>query len=408
MLDRRGITDETPDPVPGLAFFVRRDGHITGDCFETCCWPFPFDSLRASLTTDQIAASVERWLGFCGEYGVSAVFDAGFPEHNHIHERMYSYLRDLDRTGKLPVYIDGCYILSDPAKLEEALEETKRFSRDFTTEHLKVHTFKVLMDGTLKIETAAMVTPYQDTGTVGGTTFDREQVRAILMRLNEAGLDLHIHCVGERSARVVLDGVEMAKDKLKDDFRVRVTICHLWIQDNADIDRFAELGVIANYTPAWHAGNMGLGCEPSEFWPDIIGDERSNKMFRSKTLWDTGAIVSWSSDDVDFSDFLTWDPYYGMEIGMTRQITDKTKAPEGQTTKSMLEPAAERMSIEEMIIGYTINSAKQLGIDATKGSIEVGKDADLPVFDHDLTTEGHEGFSHNMPKDVYFSGVRMN
>ena len=153
---------------------------------------------------------------------------------------------------------------------------------------------------------------------------------------------------------------------------------------------------------------MGLGCEPSEFWPDIIGDERSIKLFRSKTLWDTGAIVSWSSDDVDFSDFLTWNPYYGMEIGMTRQITDKTKAPEGQTTKSMLEPAAERMSIEEMIIGYTINSAKQLGIDATKGSIEVRKDADLPVFDHDLTTEEHEGFSHNMPKDVYFSGVRMN
>lgn len=32
------------------------------------------------------------------------------------------------------------------------------------------------------------------------------------------------------------------------------------------------------------------------------------------------------------------------------------------------------MSIEEMLPGYTINGAKQLGIDDTKGSIETGKD----------------------------------
>ena len=45
-----------------------------------------------------------------------------------------------------------------------------------------------------------------------------------------------------------------------------------------------------------------------------------------------------------------------------------------------------RMSIEEMILGYTINGAKQLGIEDKKGSIEVGKDADYLVFDNDLLT----------------------
>ena len=61
-----------------------------------------------------------------------------------------------------------------------------------------------------------------------------------------------------------------------------------------------------------------------------------------------------------------------------------------------------------MILGYTINGAKQLGIEACKGSIEVGKDADFLVFDDDIMTADHEGFSSNKPRDVYFSGKKMN
>ena len=66
------------------------------------------------------------------------------------------------------------------------------------------------------------------------------------------------------------------------------------------------------------------------------------------------------------------------------------------------------MGIEEMLLGYTINGAKQLGIEKTKGSIEVGKDADFLVFDNDLLTAEHDGFSHNRPKDVYSSGMKIN
>ncbi len=66
------------------------------------------------------------------------------------------------------------------------------------------------------------------------------------------------------------------------------------------------------------------------------------------------------------------------------------------------------MNIEEMFIGYTINGAKQLGIEDKKGSIEVGKDADFLVFDKDLLTAEKEGFSYNKPTDVYFAGKKVN
>ena len=405
ILEKHGITDDTPDPAPGLAYFVRKDGHVTGNAYESAGWPFLFDWLRENLTDAQIETAVARWIDFSVKEGVSCVFDAGFPEHNDIHERIYAHLRDLDRQGKLPVYIDGCYVLTNHAKIKEAIEETKRFNREFNTEHLKVHTLKIFMDGTLKIETAAQVTPYVDTGAVGATTVNAAEIAEILKELNAAGLDFHLHTVGEAASRTVLDGVELARKELGDSFRVKVTCAHLWNQDDADLGRFKELGVIANYTPVWHSGV--IGGNPIVFWSTLLGEERAAKMYRCKTLWDTGALVTWSSDDVAFGDFSTWSPYYSMEVGMTRLVSEKTKAPDEQKTVQVLPPLNERMSVEEMILGYTINGAKQLGIEASKGSIEAGKDADFLVFDNDLLTAAHEGFSWNEPRDVYFSGKKV-
>ena len=59
------------------------------------------------LTDEQIETALTRWIDFCKEYGECATFDAGFPEHNELQERFYKYLREMDRQGKLPVYVDG-------------------------------------------------------------------------------------------------------------------------------------------------------------------------------------------------------------------------------------------------------------------------------------------------------------
>ena len=404
ILAAHGLTDETPDPVPGLAYFVRKDGHLTGNSFETASWPMLFDGI-SQLTDEQIKTAVLRWLDSSIAYGVSAVFDAGFPEHNGVNERIYACLQELDRQGKLPVYVDGCYVLTQPRKMKEALEGVKRFREKFNTEHMKVHTLKIFMDGTLKIETAAMVTPYVDTGLTGATAFDAEQVSEILKELNEAGLDLHVHTVGEAASRVVLDGVEMARKELGDRFRVKVTCAHLWVQDDADLERFAKLGVIANFTPWWHSGNVG--GNPIAYWPTFIGEKRAHSMFRCKTMWDSGALVTWSSDEVFYGDFKNWSPYLAMEIGMTRWINEKTRFEEASRTVAAFPPESERMNIEEMMLGYTINGARQLGVEAAKGSITPGKDADFLVFDKDLLTAEQEGFSHNMPGEVYFGGKKM-
>ena len=405
-LARHGVTDDVVDPVPGLSYYVRKDGHVTGNVFEAAAEiPFLLDE-ALELTDEQIDAALLRWIDYSVKVGVVGVFDAGIPECNELHERIYTRLRELDRQGKLPVYIDGCYVITQPRQVPEALEELKRFERKFDTDHLKVHTLKIFNDGTLKIHTAAMVTPYEDNHEKGTAAFNKEQIADLLLRLNEAGLDLHLHTVGEGASRNVLDGVEMARKTLGDKYRVKVTCAHLEVQDDADLDRFAKLGVNANYTPWWHAGNMG--GNPYETWRVLLGEKRALSMYRCKSVWNSGANVTWSCDDIHYGDFTNWSPYLGMEVGMTRWINESTRTSEISRTVAAYPPVSEQMSIEEMITGYTINGARQLGIEAAKGSIEVGKDADFLVFDNDLLTAEHEGFSYNKPRDVFFCGKKVN
>ena len=404
ILDKHGITDDTPDPVPGLSFYERKDGHITGNVMEISAEvPLLLDN-AINLTDEQVDAALDRWIEFCLKHGVAGVFDAGNPGFHTFNEKIYKRLRDLDLQGKLPIYIDGCYVVAAQWEAEEGLKELLRYRREYDTEHLKVHTMKIFMDGTQTIHTAAMVTPYEDTNTVGNTAFSKEELAELIIKLNAEDLDLHLHTVGERASREVLDAVEMARKELGDDYHVKVTCAHLEIQDDADLNRFAELGVIANYTPWWHCGGEG---DPLAPWIPILGEKRATHMFRCKTLWDSGALVTWSSDNIAYEDFATWNPYLGMEIGMTRQVTDKTKLAEFYIGDRSFPPAEEKMSIEEMILGYTINGAKQLGIEASKGSIEVGKDADFLVFDKDLLTAEQEGFSYNLPSDVYLCGKKI-
>ena len=401
ILERHGITDNSLDPIPGLAQYVRKDGHVTGNCIEGAAEiPIILDS-SMELTDEQVDATLQSWIDFSVEFGVSAVFDAGLPGDMKFHEKVYKRLCELDRQGKLPVYVDGCLVVNAERDAEEGLKQLKRMQRMYNTEHVKVHTMKIFMDGTQKIHTAAMVTPYVDVHTTGATAFSAEGIAKLLKELNEANLDLHLHTVGERASRNVLDGVEMARKEMGDDLHVRVTCAHLEIQDDADLDRFAKLGVFANFTPHWHSGDTA----ESATW---LGEERSKKQFRCKTVWDSGATVAWSSDNIVFMDFMTWNPYLGMEVGMTRWINEKTRNYPFTVAAKVFPPENERMNIDQMIIGYTINGAKQLGIEAQKGSIEAGKDADFLVFDKDLLTAEHEGFSYNKPAQVFFGGKKMN
>ena len=97
ILERHGITDNSLDPIPGLAQYVRKDGHVTGNCIEGAAEiPIILDS-SMELTDEQVDATLQRWIDFSVEFGVSAVFDAGLPGDMKFHEKVYKRLCELDR-----------------------------------------------------------------------------------------------------------------------------------------------------------------------------------------------------------------------------------------------------------------------------------------------------------------------
>ena len=106
-------------------------------------------------------------------------------------------------------------------------------------------------------------------------------------------------------------------------------------------------------------------------------------MYQAKSVFDSGATVNFSSDEWWGGEMLATyiSPYLGMQIGHTRQNPKVWWETEDDGVKA---PKDERLSLEQLLEGYTQNGAYQLRLEDAVGSIEPGKEADFVVLNKDL------------------------
>jgi predicted amidohydrolase YtcJ len=361
-----GIDRNTPDPIPGLSYLYRdADGEPTGWIKERAI----SEQLAAAGIGDQVSAdSLAGFLDYLAALGVTVVFDAGNGEEG------YKAAAELDRDNRMPLRYEGSYRIEVEDQFSGAVQELKRLRETYGGKRLRFNTIKVMFDGVSEIRTSALLDPFLGEESYHGKTLvDATRLRDFILELHEEEIDLHLHTVGDAAIRTALDAVEATRAELGGAPNVRVTLCHLELIDDADFDRFSELNIHSNFSPQLHGGHI-QGAQLT------LGQDRYDRMFRAQPLIDRGVSVAFSSDITNAGKWRTdrASPFFGMQVGHTRL------EPEFGAKATIRPPENERLSIEDMIRGYTLNGAAQLGLENELGSIEVGKIADLVVLDRDL------------------------
>lgn len=365
-LEVLGIDRNTPDLIPGLSYLYRdADGEPTGWIKERAISA----QLAAAGIGDQVSAdSLAGFLEYLSALGVTVVFDAGNSEEG------YQAAAELDRNNRMPLRYEGSYRIEVEHQFSGAVQELKRLRKSYGGKRLRFNTIKIMFDGVSEIRTSAVLEPFLgEEDYRGKTVVDAPRLSNFILELHDEEIDLHLHTVGDAAIRTALDAVEIAHAELGGQPDIRITFCHLEIIDEADFDRFKKLNIFSNFSPQWHGGHI-QGAQLT------LGQERYDRMFTVQPLLDRDVSVAFSSDITNAGKWRTdrASPYFGMQVGHTRT------EPEFGAKATIRPPENERLSVENMIRGYTLNGAAQLGLDNELGSIEVGKVADLVVLDRNL------------------------
>ncbi len=384
-----GVDKNTPDIVPGLAFYQRdQNGEPSGWVTESAASVFVnnFHSV-----TPEVEKQLLAFLTYLRSQGVTTLFDAG---NFGMDEDIYAALSRFDKQGQLPLRYHASYTLFLPAEYNTAIDSVKRLNKLYGSDRLRIDTLKIFHDGVIETRTADMFDDYLDTpGNSGDSLFSEQQLHDIIVQLDHEGINLHVHSVGDKSTNKLLNAVEQARKTMQRAQKITIAICHLETVLDTDFYRFKDLEVIASFTPHWHGGVGDANVVAA------LGAKAGWQM-RAQPVISDDAVVTFSSDITSIYEWQSnsANPYVGMQIGHNRQLL------EGGPNAPYALPRSERLRLDSLVDGYTIHAAYQLGRSAQIGSIEVGKQADLVILDRNLFEVNRYDVHKTKPTAVVMDG----
>lgn len=388
-----GVTAETPDISGGK---IGRDatGAPTGYFADSAS--IFVDEKIPSPSLEEKAALTAAELKKMSAYGLTALMDAFVtPAEAAVWRKLYD-------TGRLPMRVRMAIYFADPQALfrpasndsDEAVTRLVKAGKegDVDPDFLRAGVVKIFADGVMEYPTqsAAMLSPYLDkngkpTNHAGELYFVPERFALLVQKLDAEGLTVHVHAIGDRAVRASLDAFASAR-AANGDRDNRHQIAHLQLVDPADIPRFKELGVIADFQLEW------AKREPATEGPlePYLGPERYRYVYPAGSLHKAGATIIGGSD----WDISSYNPFRAFQTAVTRA------GNKGQRPLNI----EERIPLQTAIDAYTINAAYAMKQDATTGSLEVGKRADLVVLDRDILTIDPETIQDTQVLATYLDG----
>jgi hypothetical protein len=355
-----GITKSTPNPTGG-DILKDKDGNPTGLMNERAQGLVRRGAGEPQPTPEEAEATGRRVLELADEEvigkGITTFHDAGsgfdvidrvkrMIDDSRMHVRLWMMIREGNQA--LQQNVDKYRVIG------------------YGNGMLTVRAIKVTADGALGSRGAWLLEPYADKPDSSGLVPPTVQTLPATAQIAiDHNMQLCVHAIGDRANREVLDIYEAAfKKNNKNGKDLRFRIEHAQHLSAADIPRFGSLGVIASMQ-AIHCTSDAI------FVPDRLGDKRSEEgAYVWQKLMKSGAVVTNGTD----APVENVDPIPNYYAAVTRKSANgKVFYPD------------QRMSRMEALRAYTILNAFAAFEEDVKGSLTLGKLADITVLTKDIT-----------------------
>jgi hypothetical protein len=365
VLELAGITSETPDPADGVIERRAETDEPSGAMRETA---YDFvDALRPQRQLDESVDAMRDALAAMHAVGITSFNDVWAGE---LELQVY---QAIERAGDLKMRIVNSIIDEGVFQkhVGEDFERVLAARDDYASELINNDSIKIMVDGVVEGETAALVEPYVGLDHKGVLNHTSEELRQRVARYDAMGLQIHMHTIGDGAVRAGLDAIEYARgvnagNTLSND--LRHTLSHLELVHADDIGRFSELDVSASFTAAWAFPSVWM----TNLTLPVLGQERVDRLFPIGSVHRAGAVVVGGSDWI----YGPLNPLDSIEVAITRQDPDDAEGLVGNTGDSI--------DLATAIDAYTRNAAWVMHQEDKVGSIEVGKRADIVVLDRNL------------------------
>lgn len=358
-----GISDLTADPVDGRIERLA-DGSPQGTLHEGAVQLV--EKHAPDDTVDEFVLGLLRGQEEMFRYGIT-----GWQEASVIPPVQEAYLR-VAASGRLIGDAVGSLWWDRHRGIEQIEELLERRSR--SAPRFRPTTVKLMLDGVAENYTASLLDSYLDgagsiTGNSGVDFIDPEELKQIVSILDGHGFQCHFHSLGDGAVRSALDAVEAAL-KTNGPTDNRHHLAHVQFVHPDDLPRFAEVHAVANAQPLWACADE----YQLELTKPYVSAERFGWQYPFGSLLANGATLAMGSDwSVSTANVME-----EIAVAISRRSSDNG-LPLGLS--EAISPAA-------ALTAFTMGSAYVNHSDDERGSLVVGKKADLAVFDRDPFADG--------------------
>ena len=306
--------------------------------------------LVPDVPREEKLAAIEQAVRMFSSLGVTSIGDVGGDDET------IALLDELERQHKLSARV-GVYIAVSPPGSAEAVDHVIELMQTHRTSLVRVPGVNLVMDGQVAAHSAAMLEPYTDAAAPAGKlVWPAEAFNEMVALCDSGGVQVATHAVGDRAARVAIDGYEYAhRANESHDSRFRVEQAEMLAP--ADIGRLARMAVIPVMIPV-HADQGAM-----ENWGRELGPDALKAAFPWHSLEQAGAHLVFGSD---WPSGISADPIHGINAAVNDWI------------------AGQRIGVEDALRAWTVNGAYATFDNRSRGRLRRGMVADIVVLSQDL------------------------